>query len=117
MVRAAPSRFIRRCCIIEINPETYGGRNDTVAFYYASGASEAIQSLDGFTASASRVDLRGTRCTSQRYQEVGMTGSRYGSPVEQITILYVRKLWILDQVFGLSTTDPSLASGRLPRIL
>jgi hypothetical protein len=74
-VRAAPSRFRRRCCVIEINPETYGGWDDIVAFYFPSSAGEAIQSLDRFTASASRVDLCGTRCTSQRYQVVGMTGS------------------------------------------
>ena len=30
-----------------------------------------------------------------------------------ITILYVKKLWILDKVFGLGTADPLMAFGAI----
>jgi hypothetical protein len=36
--------------------------------------------------------------------------------IELITILDVKKLWILDKVLGVGTADP-WALGRLPRIL
>ena len=121
-VRAAPCRFIRRCCCVssKINVPTniYGGWRDIVALILPSRAGEAIQNLDRFTASASLVELLRANCAPQRYQEVGMIGSLiWLAFVGLITILYVTKLWILDTVLASAQPIRSWASGRLPRIL
>jgi hypothetical protein len=114
-----------RCCAIKINVQTNTYDHRRLArrrrFYLAvspSGAGEAIQSLKTAWI-ASPLPLRslsycGTNCTSQRYQEVGMTGSLiWLAFVGLITILYVKKLWILDKVLGLGTTDPLMGFGAI----
>jgi hypothetical protein len=70
--------------------------------------------LDHLIASASLVEPLRTNCAPQRYQEVGMTGSLiWLALVGLITVLYVKKLSILDKVLGLGTIDPLAGFGAI----
>jgi hypothetical protein len=80
--------------------------------------SRATGRLDRFAASGSLVEVLRDNCTSQRYQEVGMTGSlTWLALVGLITILYVKKFWTRDRVLGFGTTDPLMGFGDISHLV
>ena len=111
-----------RRCVIKINvpTNTYGGWRDIVASILPSRAGEGqsdpepADSVDRFTAPFRSLSYCETRDTSQRYEEVDMIWSLiWLAFIGLISILYVKKLWILDKVFGLGTADPLMAFGAI----
>jgi hypothetical protein len=89
----------------KINVQTAGWR-DIVPLIMPSRAEEPIHK-DRLVRSAASGSFVEPLRDELHSQEVGMTGSLlWLALLGRITILYVKKLWTLDRVLGLATTQP-----------